>query len=123
MSWQPTRKVAAMTTTTTPPPAVVALPPKAMRAEDWQPDIVDGRFYRIFEGEERQIGESIRVWTHGCQYDDGHIDDGTERPIFEAPGISIDGLYWAKGISGDEARHLIDVLVMAVDEIDGWVTR
>jgi hypothetical protein len=113
-----------MTTTTTPHQAVVALPPKAVTAQDWQPDDADGRFYRIFEGEERQVGESIRVWTHGCQYDDGHIDDGTAgSPPSEAPGLSVDGVYWEKSLNSATARQLADLLVTAADEIDGWVQR
>lgn len=60
--------------------APVPLPPGAVTAEEWQP-----AGYLVFEGEERHIGESIRVWAHGIQHDDGRIDDGAT----EAPGISV----------------------------------
>ena len=89
----------------------VPLPAGAIAADEWRPD-----GYRVFEGEERHIGESITVWTHGIQHDDGHIDDGTT----EAPGISVDGVFWDTAISSDTARRLADLLVMAADEIDGW---
>jgi hypothetical protein len=70
-----------MTTSTTadlanvPQPAVVALPPKAVTADAWIPD--GGRFYRVFEAAERHLGESIRVWAPGCQWDDGTVASGT----------------------------------------------
>ena len=89
----------------------VPLPAGAIAADEWRPD-----GYRVFEGEERHIGESITVWTHGIRHDDGHIDDGTT----EAPGISVDGVFWDTAISSDTARRLADLLVMAADEIDGW---
>ena len=60
--------------------APVPLPPGAVTAEEWQP-----AGYLVFEGEERHIGESIRLWAHGIQHDDGRIDDGAT----EAPGISL----------------------------------
>ena len=80
--------------------------------KDWTFD----NYTALFEGEERHIGESITVWTHGIQHDDGHIDDGTT----EAPGISVDGVFWDTAISSDTARRLADLLVMAAEEIDGW---
>jgi hypothetical protein len=42
------------TTTSTPHPAVVALPPRAVHAEEWQPN-GDGRFYRFCYGETRDF--------------------------------------------------------------------
>jgi hypothetical protein len=70
-----------MTTTITPS---VPLPPKAVVAEEWQPD--GDRFYRIIEGEERHIGNRIKVWTRGLQLEDGHIDDGSiSRPVVLLP--------------------------------------
>ncbi len=107
-----------MTAPMAPHPAVVALPPKAVAADDWQPS----GGYRIFEGEERDLGHDVKVWTHGIQFDDGGIDDGTGR-VGEAPGISVDGVYWEKSLSASMARQLADVLVTAADEIDAWVTR
>jgi hypothetical protein len=61
-----------------------------------------------FEGEERSLGNSIRVWTHGIQHDDGRIGDGAT----EAPGISVDGRSWEEGISNETARRLADWLVI-----------
>jgi hypothetical protein len=52
-----------MTITTTP---AGPLPVGAVTAEEWQPD--GPLTYRTFEGEERIIGDGIRVWTHGVQY-------------------------------------------------------
>lgn len=60
--------------------APVPLPPGAVTAEEWQP-----AGYLVFEGEERHIGESIRLWAHGIQHDDGRIVDSAT----EAPGISV----------------------------------
>jgi hypothetical protein len=81
------------TTPTAPHPAIVALPPKAMQAEDWQPNGADGRFYRCCYGETRDVATEskysphiVGVSTHAMQYDDGSIDDGAS----EAPGISLD---------------------------------
>jgi hypothetical protein len=95
--------------------AGVALPAMAVSAYPWQPEGI-----RVFRGEERQIEERIRVWAHGIQHADGRIDDGT---LDEAPGISVDGLHWEDGISSETARRLIDLLVTAVDEVDGWSAR
>lgn len=94
-----------------------ALPPKAVKAEDWQPD--GSRFYRCFDGEERSIGDSITVWAHGSQWADGRIDDGS----LEAPGISVDGVLWEKSLDSQTARWLADLLVTAADEVDGWVAQ
>jgi hypothetical protein len=85
-----------MTTTTKPHPAVVALPPRAVRAEDWQPN-GDGRFYRNFEGEIREVvagrrygAHAVAVYAHAVQHDDGAIiDNGLTDPVFEPPGISM----------------------------------
>ena len=57
-------------------------------------------------GEERSLGDSIRVWAHGIQHDDGRIGDGAT----EAPGISVDGRSWEEGISNETARRLADLL-------------
>jgi hypothetical protein len=120
-----------MTTTTTtgslanvPHPAIVALPPKAVKAEEWQPGDGD-RFYRYFEGEERHVGESISVWAHGLQWEDGRIGSGEMRDAWRdgAPGISVDGVCWEKSLSSDTARRLADLLVMAADEVDRWSAR
>lgn len=97
-----------MTQVTTTP---VPLPAGAVSAEGWQPEGL-----RVFEGEERHIGESIKVWTHGIQHIDGRIDEGA----IEAPLISVDGITWEDGISSANARRLADLLVMAADEIDRW---
>lgn len=128
-----------MTTASAPHPAVVALPPKAITAEDWQPHD-HGRFYRYFEGETRDIttgvtteetlrGVDVSVYAGGAQWDDGRIEDGTTDTYLEAPtvytseirkdGIRVDGL----ALSADAARRLADLLVMAADEVDGWVAR
>jgi len=77
-------------------PAVVALPPRAVRAEDWQPN-GDGRFYRNFEGEIRQVvagrrygAHAVAVYAHAVQHDDGAIiDNELTDPVFEPPGISM----------------------------------
>jgi hypothetical protein len=96
-----------------------ALPPRAVTAGDWQPN-GDDRFYRIFEGEERHIGDSIRVWSHGTQHDDGRIEDGATERVFGPPGISVYGVSWENGISSQTAQRLADVLVEARAEVDGW---
>jgi hypothetical protein len=105
-------------TTTIPP---VPLPAGAVKAEEWQPD--GPLTYRVFEGEERALEEGITVWTHGVQYWDGVIDDGTRDQCSEAPGISVDGVCWEKNLSSETARRLADLLVMAADEVDRWVQR
>ena len=112
-----------MTTSTTadlanvPQPAVVALPPKAVTADAWIPD--GGRFYRVFEAEERHLGESIRVWAHGCQWDDGTV----EKDGIDAPGISVDGVVYDRSLTSETARRLADLLVTAADELDGWAAK
>jgi hypothetical protein len=125
-----------MTTASTPHPAVVALPPKAVKAEEWQPPNGGGRFYRGFEGEERVVvagtkysPHSLLVYAHGVQRDDGSIDDGT-TDRFDAPAISLitvdeEGRQTDTGITltGEAARQFADVLVTAADEADGWVAR
>jgi hypothetical protein len=88
-------------------------PAGAVRVHGWQPE-----GYRVFEGEQRCVGESIKVWTHGIQRIDARIDDGA----IEAPDISVEGLIWEEGISSDTARRLADLLVMAADEIDRWAS-
>ena len=123
-----------MTTTTKPHPAIVALPANAVSTEDWQA-IGDGRFYRNFDGENREVaagtkyGEDPVVYAHGVQQDDGSIDDGTDE-FFSPPGISIstidsDGQQTDTGITltGEAARRLADVLVTAADGVDGWSPR
>jgi len=52
------------TTPTTPHPAIVALPPKAVSTEEWQPN-GDGRCYRNFEGEIREVVAGRRYGAHG----------------------------------------------------------
>lgn len=86
------------------------MPVGAVSPEPWQPEGI-----RVFDGEERRI-EEIKVWTHGVQHVDGHIDDGAIEP----PLISVDGVTWEEGISGETARRLPDLLVMAADEVDEW---
>jgi hypothetical protein len=39
------------------------LPVGALKAEEWQPG--GPLTYRIFDGEQRQLGDGISVWTHG----------------------------------------------------------
>ena len=79
---------------TTPTPQNVPIPCGAARTEEWHQD---GPFtYRVFEGEEHTIGDGIRVRTHAIQYQDGRIDDGTRERCIEAPGISVDGVYWKR---------------------------
>jgi hypothetical protein len=121
-----------MNTASTPHPAVVALPAKAVSTEDWQPN-GDGRFYRFFEGETREIAtesthspHNVGLFAHAAQYHDGAIDDGAIEP----PGVSLhtgneDGPRTDTGIvlSSSAARQLADVLVMAADEIDRWVAK
>jgi hypothetical protein len=123
-----------MTTPTAPHPAVVALPPKALKADDWEPRD-DGRFYRFCDGETRDIAtdskygpDIVGVRAHVMQYDDGSIDDGA----ISAPQISLDTTTdvgeWSRAdtgihLSSAAARRLADVLVTAADEIDGWATR
>jgi hypothetical protein len=126
----------AMTTitTSTPHPAVVALPPRAVRADEWHP--YDSYHYRNFEGENREVvagtmyGADVIVFGHGVQHDDGSvIDNGQTDPVFEPPSISmstIDGdRQTDTGITltSEAARRLADVLVMAADEVDRWSTR
>jgi hypothetical protein len=124
-----------MTTARTPHPAVVALPPKAVKTEDWQPNDGD-RYYRNFEGENREVaagtkyGKDPVVYASAVQHDDGSIADGTDE-FFSAPDIYIstidakDGGQTETGISltGEAARRLADVLVTAADEVGGWVAR
>ena len=98
-------------------------PPGALSAQDWQPDR-DGTTYRVFEGEERTLDDGMTVWTHGVQYQDGRIADGTTYPADpEGPGISVDGVYWEKNLDSATARRLADLLVTAADEVDRWVQR
>ncbi|MDT5007035.1 MAG: hypothetical protein QOJ24_4211 [Mycobacterium sp.] len=125
------------TTSTTPPhPALVALPAKAVRTDEWEPDDDDGRYYRYFAGEDRQVvactkyGKDLAVCASGFQHDDGSIADGSDE-FYSAPDISIctfdveDGGQTETGISltGEAARRLADVLVTAADELDGWSAR
>jgi hypothetical protein len=130
------------TTTTTPHPAVVALPPKAVKTEEWQPTTEewepdDGEgLYRNFEGENREVAagtkygaHAVAAYSHGVQRDDGSIEDGTGDEFFSAPGISIStvdsGQQTDIGITltSEAARRLADVLVTAVAEVDGWSAR
>src|SRR5215218_3191839 len=97
-----------MTTNTIPD---VPVPAGAVRAEDWQPE-----GYRVFEGEQRYINESISVWIHGLQHADGSIDDGTNR---EAPGIAVSGLHWEDAIDAETARRLADFLVTQLTRLIG----
>jgi hypothetical protein len=97
-----------MTNLTTPS---VPLPPGAVTDYGWQPEGC-----RVFEGEQRLVGESIKVWTHGIQHIDARIDDGA----IEAPAISVEGIIWEEGLSSDTARRVADLLVMAADEVDRW---
>ena len=60
------------------------------------------------KGEERGLGDSVRVWMHGIQHDDGRMGDGAT----EAPGILVDGRSWEEGISSETARRLADLLVI-----------
>jgi hypothetical protein len=69
-----------MTTTAhSPHPAIVALPPKAVWAEEWQA-IGDGRFYRNFDGEQREVvarhevRKDMVLLAHGVQHEDGSIE-------------------------------------------------
>jgi len=130
------------TTTTTPHPAVVALPPKAVKTEDWQPTTEewepdnDECHYRNFEGENREVvagtkyGADVVAYSHGVQRDDGSIEDGTGE-FFSPPGVYIstidaeDGVQTETGISltGAAARRLADILITAADEVDGWSAR
>jgi hypothetical protein len=123
---------------TTPHPAVVALPAKAVSTEDWQPN-GDGRYYRNFEGEVREIvagrrygAHAVAVYAHAVQHDDGGIiDNGPSDPVFEPPGISMLTIDDEHGrptdigltLTGAAARSLADVLVSAADEVDRWSTR
>ena len=110
-----------MATPTTTARWNVPIPGGAARTEEWQQD---GPFtYRVFEGEERTIGDGIRVWTHGIQYQDGRIDDGARERCLEAPGISVDGVYWEKNLSSETARHIADLRVTAAGEVDRWAER
>lgn len=97
-----------MTVATSPVP----LPAGAVRADVWQPER-----YRVFEGEQRYLNESISVWTHGLQYADGSIDDGTRR---DAPGIAVSGVHWENSLDAETARRLADFLVTVADEVDRW---
>jgi hypothetical protein len=124
-----------MTTTSAPHPAVVALPAKAVKTKEWQPND-DDRYYRYFDGEDRQVvagtryGKDVAVCAGAVQHDDGSIADGTDE-FFSAPCIYIstidaeDGGQTETGISltGEAARRLADVLVTAADEVDGWSAR
>jgi hypothetical protein len=58
--------------------------------------------YRVFESEERRVGDGITMWRHGIQHNGGPIGDGAT----EAPGISVDSLSWEEGISSETARQL-----------------
>jgi hypothetical protein len=125
-----------MTTASTPHPAVVALPAKAVSTEDWQPDD-QGRYYRNFEGEIREVPVDSRyeesivgVYAHAVQHDDGSIDTGTTDPFFGGPRVSIalrgdhgqaQVLWIDTGItlSAESTRRLTDTLVTAADELDG----
>jgi hypothetical protein len=125
-----------MTTASKPHPAIVALPVKAVRIDEWEPDDDDGRYYRYFAGEDRSVvagtkyGKDVAVCASAFQHDDGSIADGTDE-FYSAPDIRIctidaeDGGQTETGISltGDAARRLADVLVTAADEVDAWATR
>lgn len=124
------------TTITTPHPAIVALPANAVRIDEWEPDADDGRYYRYFAGEDRQVvadtkyGKDVAVCASAFQHDDGNIADGSDE-FYSAPDIYIstidaeDGGQMETGISltGDAARRLADVLVTAANELDGWSAR
>ena len=58
--------------------------------------------YRVFESEERRVGDGITMWRHGIQHNGGPIGEGAT----EAPGISVDGHSWEEGISSETARQL-----------------
>jgi hypothetical protein len=66
---------------------------------------------------------SLPVRAHGVQHDDGRIDDGATDAVLGAPGISVEGVDWENAISRETARRLIDLIIMAVDEVDGWSAR
>ena len=110
------------------------VPVGAVRVEEWQPN-GDGRFYRSFDSEERDIPSGARhstgvsVFAAAVQWDDGHIEDGSSGDTFDSPRVYVaeilsDGLR-REGIplSVEAARHLADVLVTAADEAEGWATR
>jgi hypothetical protein len=122
-----------MTTASTPHFAIVALPAKAVRTDEWEPND-DGRYYRYFAAEDRSVvagtkyGEDVAVRASAFQHDDGSIADGTDED-FSAPDICISTID-ARGqtetgisLTGEAARRLADVLVTAADEVDGWTTR
>jgi hypothetical protein len=110
-----------MTTTTPNPYPDVPLPDRALWGDQWQRE-----GHRTVEGAERVIVQPkqnerlddivIQVWTHAIQHVDGSIDVGQIEP----PLISVSGLVWERGITGDTARRLADLLVEAADELDGW---
>jgi hypothetical protein len=125
-----------MTTPTAPHPAVVALPPKTVSAEDWEPDDA-GNWYRNFQCETREVltgssygAHAVAAVAHGVQHDDGSIADGADE--FFAPAvISLltinDEHGWSTDIdihlTSAAARRLADVLITAADEVDGWSAR
>jgi hypothetical protein len=118
------RKGTSMTaTTTTNPYPNVSPPPGAVWAEEWQPE--GHRHYRNFDAEERSIGDSIRVWAHGVQHDDGRIDDGTadQTPSSVLPAYLSMASTGRTPSAATRRAVSPNVLVMAADEIDRWSAR
>ncbi|QFS91534.1 hypothetical protein FIV07_12265 [Mycobacterium sp. THAF192] len=108
----------------------VALPPGADHATDWEPDAtgaaraVSGRTRSMHT---RAFGE-LAVETSVTQRLDGSILD-TREPSSSRPIVSVD-YFNNRGdrcelttLGVDEALQLASLLIAAVAEIDGWVTR
>jgi hypothetical protein len=78
--------------------------------------------YRVVASPNRVVQgppEGILVWTNAVQWLDGSVDEGRIEP----PDVSVDGVYWERGLTSAEARELAAVFIECADQIDGWVVQ
>jgi hypothetical protein len=109
--------------TTTPTIPNVPLPAATTEASEWVDSFQwaesDGAA-RVFYGATRAVldarGEKIaEIRTSGLQHADGSVDTGRDLPTVDIYIHTDDGLNSAR------ARELAAVLLLAADEMDGWV--
>ena len=97
--------------TTTVPDVPV---PPGVEPDAWQNDVPQP--YRVLFGALRNTDgvEYTTVQATAYQYTDGRIDDGSVR---EAPHVYLGD----DALSSSQARELAAALIVAADEVDGWV--